>query len=263
MGWRARSARFFWHCCFNLVARWPEEHLGFWKLVSLGSVAGLAILARLDNIFVVMLLGVWFVLGFTSKYLRTLVVGDLALIYIVVLLSYYFRLPAGPAYVTHSVTLNAHLALGFVTLPLCLFLFGLYRLDAERLSWKFLARSSLAAVVVSVITGACLLVFQKMGLFLALPRSVIILVFAGNLLCVIGLRLLVGAVFRGETIPEKTSLRSWGFWKAAFTEGVRLFYSTGLSDGDLYDVELSLCWHTDAGQRTDQALVGGLEHSLW
>jgi hypothetical protein len=222
-GLESSISAFFLALLFYFVAQWREEHLGLWKLVSLGLVAGLAILARLDNIFVVMLLGIWFVFAFTSKYLRTLVVGDLALIYIVGLLGYYFRLPAGPAYVTHSVSLNLHVALGFVTLPLSLFLLGLYRLDKESLSWKFLARCGLAVAISTGITGASLLILQKVGLFQALPRSVILLVFAGNLLCVIGLRLLAGALYRSEIIPEKTSLYSRGFWKALLPRAIGYF----------------------------------------
>ena len=213
-GMESTISAFFLALLFYLVIQWQQERLGFWKLVLLGSVAGLAILARLDNIFVVMLFGVWFVFGLASKYLRMLVVGDLALIYIVGILAYFFRLPAGPAYITHSVSLNLHLALVFVTLPLSLFLFDLYRPVAERFSWKFLVRCGLAVTLASGFTGACLLLFQKVGLFQAFPRSVILLVFAGNLLCVIGMRLLAGVVFRAETVPEKTSLRSWAFWKA-------------------------------------------------
>jgi hypothetical protein len=227
-GLESTISSFFLALLFYMVVERWDKRPGLWKLISLGVVAGLAILARLDNIFVVMLLGVWFVFGFASKYLRTLVVGDLALIYIVGLLGYYFRLPAGPAYVAHSVSLPWHLALVFATLPLSLFLFGLYRPDAERLSWKFLARCGLAVALASGITGACLLVFQKVGLFQALPRSVIILVFLGNLLCVIGLRLLAGAVFRGETILEKISLRSWGFWKGLVPRAVGYFVPLGL-----------------------------------
>jgi hypothetical protein len=230
-GMESTISAFFLAWLFYLVIQRQEERPGIWKLASLGCVAGLAILARLDNIFVVMLLGAWFVLGLTSGYLRTLLVGDLALIYIVGLLSYYFRLTPGPAYVTHAVSLNWHLALVFVTLPLFLFLFGLYRLDAERISWKFLARCSLAVVLSSGITGVCLLAFQKVGLLQALPRSVILYVFAGNLLCVIGLRLLAWAVFRNESTGEKTSLRSWSFWKALMPRAFGYFVPLGLLVG--------------------------------
>jgi hypothetical protein len=227
-GMESTISAFFLALLFYLVVLWREERLRFWKLLPLGIVAGLAILARLDNIFVVMLLGIWFVFGLSSSYLRTIVVGDLALIYIVGLLSYYFRLPAGPAYITHSVSLSWHLVLGFALMPLSLFLFGLYRPDAERFSWKFLARCGLAVSLASGLTGVLLLLFQKAGLFHALPRSVIFLVFAGNLVCVIGLRLLAGVVTRGEAIPEETSLRAWSFWKTIFPRAFGYFLPLGV-----------------------------------
>ncbi len=230
-GMESTISAFFLVCLFYLVVQWRAERLGFWRLVPLGIVAGLAILARLDNIFVVMLLGVWFVLGLNSNYLCTIVVGDLGLIYIIGLLGYYFRLPTGPAYVANAVSLNLHLALVFVTLPLSLFMFGLFRAVPERLSWKFLARCGLAVVLASGITGACLLIFQKVGLLQALPRSVILLIFAGNLLCVIGLRLLAGAIFQRQTIPEETSLRSWVFWRALLPRAFGYFIPLGLLVG--------------------------------
>jgi hypothetical protein len=227
-GLESTISAFFLALLFYLVILWREELHGLWKLVPVGIVAGLAILARLDNVFVVLLLGTWYVFGLQSNYLRTLVLGDFALIYIAGLLGYYFRLPAGPAYITHSASLNWHLALLFATLPLSLFLFGLYRPGAERLSWKFLARCGLAVTLASGFTGACLLIFQKAGLIQALPRSVIILVFAGNLLCVIGLRLLAGAVFKRETIQGNPSLRSWGFWKELLPRALGYFVPLGL-----------------------------------
>lgn len=225
---------FFLMLLIYLVTGWLKEKPGFWKLVLLGSVAGLAILARLDNIFVVLLLGAWFVFDLTSNTLRTLVVGDLALIYISGLLAYYFRLPAGPAYVTQSVSLNLHLAFSFITLPIFLFLFGLYRTDAEKISWKFLARCGLAVALSSGIGGAGLLIFQRIGLLPALSRSVILYVFAGNLLSVIGLRLLVWALYRSETASEKTSLRKWAFWKTLIPRAVGYFLPLGLLLGTYF-----------------------------
>jgi hypothetical protein len=230
-GMESTISAFFLALLYYLVVLWRGERLSFWKLLPLGIIAGLAILARLDNVFVVILLGIWFVFGLSSNYLRTIVVGDLALIFIVGLLSYYFRLPAGPAYITHSVSLPLHLALGFVLIPLSLFLFGLYRPDAERFSWKFLARCGFAVTLASGLTGAFLLLFQYVGLLHALPRSVIILDFVGNLLCVIGLRILAGAVTHGETIPEGTSPRSWSFWKTILPRAFGYYLPLGLLMG--------------------------------
>jgi hypothetical protein len=216
---------------FYLMVQWRDEQLRYRKLVLLGLVAGLAILARLDNVFVVMLLGVWFAFDLTSNYLRTLVIGDIALIFIVSLLSYTFRLPAGSAYITHSVSMPWLVGLSFVLTPLSLFFFGLYSTNVERLSWKFLARCGLAVVIASGVTGACLLLAQKIGLYQAFPRSVIIFNFAGTLICVIGLRLLAGVVFRAEAGPEKTNLRSWDFWKKILPRVLVYFVPVGLLVG--------------------------------
>ena len=98
-GLETSISAFFLVLLLFLVNRWRDEPaLPFKKLILLGLVAGLAILARLDNVFVVLLVGVWFVMGMASVYLRTVAVGDLALIFASGLLSYYIRLRAGPFY---------------------------------------------------------------------------------------------------------------------------------------------------------------------
>ena len=212
-GMESAISAFFLVLLVYLVAQQREERLSFWKLAPVGIVAGLAILARLDNIFVVMLIGAWFILELTGDYLRTIIVGDLALVFIVGLLGYYFRLPAGFLYIANSVSMPWHIALSFILIPLSLLLFGLYRSSAEKLSWKFLVRCFLAVALASGLTGVFLLVFQKVGLIASLPRSVILINLAGTLLCVVGLRLLAGTIFHGEAVSEKFPLLSRTFWK--------------------------------------------------
>lgn len=212
-GMESGISAFFMALLLYLVVIWREEQVGFRRVLILGTVAGLTILARLDNIFIVMLLGVWFAFGFTSIYLRTIVVGDLALIYIVGLLSYYFRLAPGSAYFSMSGSLPWLVGLGFLLKPLSLFLFGLYRPTAEKFSFNFLGRSVLAVLLPSGIIGICLLVFQRIALFPNLPRSVVLIDFAGTLLSVVCLRLLAGLIFREDHVREDFSLRSLNFWK--------------------------------------------------
>ncbi len=191
-GMESAISAFFLALLLTLVVHQREERLVFWKVVPIGVVGGLAILARLDNIFVVMLLGLWFALGQTSRYLRMIVVGDFALVYIIGLLGYYVRLPAGPLYIANSGSMPWHIALGFILIPSFLFIFRLYPSSAEKIGWKFLLRCALAVALASGFTGICLLIFQSVGLISALPRSVILINFAGTLVCVVGLRWLAG-----------------------------------------------------------------------
>ncbi len=194
-GMESAISAFFLALLLSLAVRKREEHLGFWKVVPIGVVGGLAILARLDNIFVVMLIGLWFVLGQVSDVLRMLIVGDVALVYIVGLLGYFFRLPAGPLYIANSASMPWHIALGFILIPLSLFIFGLYPSSAEKIRWKFLLRCVLAVGLGSGLTGIILLIIQRVGLVSALPRSVILINFAGTLVCVVGLRALAGIIY--------------------------------------------------------------------
>ncbi|HTX89855.1 MAG TPA: hypothetical protein VMC09_01450, partial [Anaerolineales bacterium] len=172
----------------TLAVRWRGESIGIWKMLALGCAAGLAVLARLDNVFVVLLLGVWFVFGSASGYLRTIVVGDLALVFLSGMLSYFIRLRTGPFYQRFSVSLPALIGLGFVIKPLMLFLFKLYPPLRERLSMKMIARTLLAISLSALIIGGSLLLLKGVGIFKDLPRSVIIIDWVGTLLGVLGLR---------------------------------------------------------------------------
>ncbi len=263
-GMESAISAFFLALLLTLVVQQREELLSFWKLVPIGVVGGLAILARLDNIFVVMLIGLWFVLGQTSRYLRMILVGDFALVYIVGLLGYYVRLPAGPLYIANSASLPWHVALGFILIPSFLFIFGLYPSSPEKISWKFLLRCALAVGLASGITGICLLILQRVGLISALPRSVILINFAGTLVCVVGLRWLAGNIYRPDVAAREFLHPFPLFLENDFTARVCLFSSCSDPVGILYVLELLFCWHSHAGQRPDQALVGGpAQYGVW
>ncbi|MBN2386547.1 MAG: hypothetical protein JXB85_05965 [Anaerolineales bacterium] len=218
-GMEAVTSAFFLVWLLSLAVQWRGERLPASRVALLGLVAGLAILARLDNIFVVLLLGVWFILGFAGPFARNLAVGDLALVFIAGLLSYFIRLRAGPFYQTYAYSLPWLLGLGFLLKPLLLYLFGLYRPQAARQPLRFLLRGGLAVTLAEGVIGGVLLGLQGLHVFPAEPRAmlilgqIIIIDWTGTLLGALGLRLFVrgftAGAAEGDLAPD---LRSASFW---------------------------------------------------
>jgi len=232
-GLETSISAFFLVLLLFLANRWRDESaLPLKKLILLGLVAGLAILARLDNVFVVLLVGVWFVMGMASVYLRTVVVGDLALIFASGLLSYYIRLRAGPFYLQYSASLPWLVGMGFILKPLALLVLGLYR-PPEKLSlWGLFWRSFLAVSSASFVIGTFLLILKGLHAYDGLPRSVVIIDWAGTLVGVIGLRWIAPKLF-----AEKTNLSTasplarwfdWLQWKPPILRAVGYFGLVGL-----------------------------------
>jgi len=208
-GMETSISAFFLVWLLYLVNRWRDDPaLPPKKSVLLGLVAGLAILARLDNVFVVLLVGVWFVMGTASVYLRTVVVGDLAFIFASGLLSYYIRLRAGPFYLQYSASLPWLVGMAFILKPLAFSAFGLYRPPEKRSLWELIWRSFLAVSSASFVIGVSLLLLKSLHVYEGLPRSVVIIDWAGTLVGVIGLRWIALKLFAEKPSFSKSQISS-------------------------------------------------------
>lgn len=157
-----------------LVTHPTEKPTPFWKQFLIGIVGGLTVLARLDNIYLVLLIGVWFALRDFTPYLRSVILSDLGIIFCTSLLSYYLRLGTGATYLENSASLPWMVALNFLITPLLFLLFELYKPYGEAPSLKFLGRLLSAVSLVSIISGATLILLQKWSVYPSLPRLVII-----------------------------------------------------------------------------------------
>lgn len=182
------------------------------RLALVGLAGGLAVLARLDNIFVVLMLCAWAVLAPSGRFLRTALVGDLGVVFGAGLLAYYLRLEAGAVYVQNSVSLPWLVGLGFLLYPLAFLTFGLYRPAAAGGRWKEMRNLAAASLAATVLTGVLLLGLQRLGVFNALPRAVIpiagAMIFAGSWL--------VRRLASPHQDESGSPLAAWSFWKSLF-----------------------------------------------
>jgi hypothetical protein len=157
-----------------LVSSREAEGITERNLVFVGLAGGLAILARLDNVFVVMLLGLWFVLKPFGSYVRNLISSDMAMIFITGVLSYYLRLRVGHFYQQYSASLSWFLILAFVFKPLSFLFFGRYRPDRDASPIRLLFRSALAVTLASLLIAIGQFLLHYSGVIEILPRSLVI-----------------------------------------------------------------------------------------
>lgn len=218
-GLETSISAFFLMLLFYRGSQWRAEQSRK-RWLRLGIIAGLATLARLDNVFVVMLFGVWFSLGRATPYLRAVLTGDLALVFVAGLLAYYLRFDNRFEYLQNAVSLPYLIGLGFLLKPASFFLFGLYRLGGARLSWTFFFRLLAASALASLLLGAALLGLQSLRVYEALPRTVIGI----DWLLTVG-GAIVWRVLSGKAWPsaESISLLQWDGWKAALLRALHYY----------------------------------------
>lgn len=235
-GMESAITAFFIAAFLYLLVHWQDEDITRNRLILLGVVGGLTILARLDNIFIVMLLAGWFALKPLGSYVRNLIVSDLTLIFIVGLLSYFIRLRAGAFYQEYSVSLSWFLILAFVFKPTLLFLLGRYQANKEIFLTKSLTRTLLAVTASSALLALGLFILHYLNLIAILPRSavvigqIIVIDWAGTLLGVLGLQLFIGWLASTSSNEHEVpwNLQSWEVWKMLLQRGFWLYLPIGV-----------------------------------
>jgi hypothetical protein len=173
------------------------------RLLMLGVVAIFTVFSRLDNIFLVGVLGIW--LAFRSRRVRYFILADGLFILTGVIGSYLYRLGWGVKYYQYLPSALWMIGLAVALKPLAFFLFGLYRAPRTysfaQLCLRIFAAASLSSVI---ITGA-LLAFHALGLFVGLPRSALLVDWIVTLALMGGLRL---AVFFADRNPADLNVHS-------------------------------------------------------
>ena len=144
------------------------------QLLWLGLSALLVLFSRLDNIFLVLLAGVWLVLRRSS--LRWQVLRDFCLILLVVLVSYYLRIQTTTNLFNFLPFVFLLLALSLVLKPLALYFSGGYQLVLRPGKIQPFIKSALFLSMASLLTtGIVMLVYDVLHLFRGYSRAVIVL----------------------------------------------------------------------------------------
>lgn len=182
------------------------------KMVVLGIIAGLTVLARLDNIFIVSLVGLWIVLLETTPSFRNNVPMDFGLIFIAGLLAYYFVFGTGPTYFEGASTLPWFIGLAFIVKPISLAIARLYSYRLEKISIGFIMRCFLAPLAASLMIGLGLVIFK-----LGQPNLLRLLLVDGliTFIGLTGIRILLWFLYRKSEQPENAipPMFSTDFWR--------------------------------------------------
>jgi len=195
-----------------LMAKWEESQRtgedGGWKpFLWMGLVAVLALYSRLDNSFLVVVLGAWIVLR-GSRIDRVLFTSELITTGFAAFLAFMLRLGLGNAFYQMTSALMFMLVGGMAVRAICNYLFGIYNrafVQQGRLSCVIIRILFSSAAGTAVITAAAMLLI-RMGHMTSFPRSALLIEFALSLVFSLAMRLAMRQWGqRGETQLEEGS----------------------------------------------------------
>jgi len=191
------------------------------RLLLTGLVGALTVMARLDNIFFVVIAGAW--VTFSSIRLRYLLVLDLMLVALGVFVVNFLRVGIGPPAIPYMLSAQVMVVVALVVRVPVYYFFGLYSGPTEKGGWvQYLFRAGLASAISTGMIATIMLILQTVNLFPGFPRIVIIYEAVYALAGVILTRGAVAILARGS--PSEEPLR----WDSVFRRGLCYFLPVGL-----------------------------------
>ncbi len=156
------------------------------RLLELGVLAALALFSRLDNVFLVFILGLWLLLR--GSPMRYLLMGDVIFAAVSAFCSFYAVVGFYESLRPYFPAAQAMALLSIILRPLVYFLFGLYSkpmTEAGSRGWLRICAGTLTA---SVIAGGAMLAARSAGVFSLLPRPALLVDGLLGLLAALSLR---------------------------------------------------------------------------
>ncbi len=187
-GINALSIIFLIFCLSRLPEKKKNQNLAIKDYLGISLAAIFCLFSRLDNIFYVLMVGVWLVFRYTS--LRRKLLYDFSLVILTVVISYYSRiqmtdnifnfLPFFYILITFSLTVK----------PVIFYFLGLYDIDLQKNMKQVLTRSIIAVTISSLIIALVFFVIHDlMHAFRGFSRSVLIIDWLISLLFFVPLRI--------------------------------------------------------------------------
>ena len=246
MGMESGISAFFIALLIYRVARQSDETTepassaaaGLRPALVTGIIAALTVFARLDNIFLVLLMGAW--LAVRPVRMRYLLLSDVALIALGVLWSYMERVGFGARFAQNAAAAYAMVGLALaIRIPLVYF-FGLYDLPGTSRQdlARYLVRAAGAALIATAAISGAMLALQALHLFPGFPRLTLAYEAGAALASLLGVRLVAVLLARGSFHPPEplgwrpTILRLAGFFSpvvlglAAYMGWSQAYYGT-------------------------------------
>ena len=161
----------------NIKKSRPKDLLG----VSLAAL--LVLFTRLDNIFILVMVGVW--LMFRKNSIRWISQWDFILILITAVGSYYARVQSTDNIFNFLPFFYMLIAFSLVLKPLSLYFFGLYELHGKITLKRYITKTIAALTLASlVMSGIFFMLYDVLKLFRGISRAVILLDWAISVLLI-------------------------------------------------------------------------------
>ena len=232
LGMEASVNAFFSILLLSMVSRFelsaPPDGNRRRELLQLGLVALLTLMSRLDNVFLVLLVGVWVVLRQTN--IRYLLLSDWILTATAVFCSFFLRLGFREAYEQYIPSATIMLFISLLTNTVVFYMFGLYGYERKNKLLHPVLQTAVAVSATAVITGSIMLALQKLGVFTGFPRGSILLDWGLSLVFVFGTRFIFQKVlgnphFLPPALPENRVLNNLKRW---FSDSIPYFAPLGI-----------------------------------
>ncbi len=224
-----------------LVSRLPansKTNKKSWlKIFWLGLAALLVLFSRLDNIFLVLLAGVWLI--FRNSSLRWQLLLDFCLILLISIFSYYFRIQSTTNIFNFLPFAYLFIGMSIFFKPLALYFSGAYAFGLQNRGLKTLVKSVLFLSAASAIISIVIIVlFDVLHVFRGYSRSVLIMDWGLSTLILVGLHFILQLINVRKSVPMQESLSLRQNWKTWIQDTVAYFapLSVGLGAYMLWNV---------------------------
>jgi len=187
-------------------------------LLLLGTLGGLTILARLDNLFVVAIIGVFFI--FRIKKIPATVIFDLLAITISIFVAWIFRL--GPeGVVANKSSMYPMLFLSLLLEPIALYFLGCYLSKKSLSNVQLIIRIALTGMISFVIEYITLFILFKLKITPMFSNSIVVMDAIISSFLVIAIHLLFKPTAKAENTPIITFC-NWVklHWNQVLLEGM-------------------------------------------
>ena len=141
-------------------------------LIQLSVISALALLSRLDNIFLIIILGIW--LLFPVRRVRFLVMGDLVIAVISVFLAFVSRLGID-LYYFYSNAAVVMFSTSLVVKPIVYYAFGLYKQPVKSFKFNDVFKIIVAVLTAGIIVAVGMTVMSYLDVFPRFPRLALVL----------------------------------------------------------------------------------------
>jgi len=156
---------------YEFEIAWRKNQVTNQQLFSLGLIAMLAALSRLDLIFLAGMVGIWII--FRKSSIRYFLPLDVAAILVSVLLAFVYRL-AFPAYYNFADAALSMAAIALAVKLMAAYFLGLYQPSVLSSISKLVLRLALFVIIGSGVTAGIMLGLAKLAHFDGFPRITIV-----------------------------------------------------------------------------------------